>query len=78
MIKATTETIKTIIISKFKESTHHMNEFEMKKKLNSQDNETDSYNLKYRLKTVSILTILLKSDVLTAFIVLARSSIKNC
>jgi len=53
MIKAISRTIKTITVSKFEESTYYMNESEMKKKMNSQNDETDSYNLKYKLKTVS-------------------------
>ncbi len=42
MIRASTETIKIIIVSKFEKNTYHMNESEMKKKINLQDNETDS------------------------------------
>jgi len=42
MIRASTETVKVIIVSKFEKNTHHMNESEMKKKMNLQDNETDS------------------------------------
>ncbi len=42
MIRASTETIKIIIVSKFEKNTYHMNESEMKKKINLQDDETDS------------------------------------
>ena len=45
--------IKAISASKFTESTHHMNEPAMKEKMNSQNSETDSHNMKHRLKAAS-------------------------
>jgi len=48
---------KTISVSKFTENTHYMNESEMKEKINSQNSETNSHNMKHRLKAVSLSAI---------------------
>jgi len=49
--------IKAISVSKFTESTHYMNEPKMREKMNSQNSETDSHNMKHRLKAVSLSAI---------------------